>query len=199
MKIIENLQYWFTPEGGDKYRDIVNNYYTYLISRSSTVEKIKFTEFDVLKLFDYPYKDMCTFITKELSSFILGNNEIGFTRQELAISLDSKYNHLNIDKILYFLSEKQLNQRDTFDKYEIIKLPENIIESFSNLKVKSALVAESVWFEDELQGFTGDINTNIIEILLITKNEEKLINNSIENFINNTQDGKIDLLNLNRS
>ena len=44
MKIVKNIKYWFTREGGDEYELILNKYYEKLKAKTNHVEVILITD-----------------------------------------------------------------------------------------------------------------------------------------------------------
>ncbi|MEZ5473041.1 MAG: hypothetical protein R3E90_14825 [Marinicella sp.] len=201
MKIVKNIKYWFTPEGGDEYELILNKYYEKLKTKTTQVEVIHKSGFEIWKMKNYPDEGLYTFLTKGLSSYILGNLESGYIRREQAITVDSKYRDLKIDVILDFISQEQLENREPFETDEIISLKgnETITPIINETNLDFLFFAGAVWLDDEQQGFFGPINTNISEVLLITDTEREIINLSIDSFIAKTQEGIIDILDLERS
>lgn len=197
MKNIKNLQYWFTSAGNIKHSEKLEEYLNIFRERASKVEVINLVQFEILKLFNFPNKGLCTFLTKGYSSFILGNEIDGFIRQELSITVDSKNASLEFDKVLLEIADRQLNFRDSFSLLSTHTLSD---KNFANInqKLNRVIIAGSVWFDEEYQGFIDEINTNIIELILVTANEEAEFIKSTENFIDKTMTNEINLLDIRR-
>ena len=198
MKNIKNLQYWFTSDGNKKHLEKLEEYLTTFKEKASNVEVINLVQFEVLKLFNFPNNGLCTFLTNGYSSFILGNETDGFIRQELSITVDLKNAKLEFEKVLLEIADRQLNIRDSFSLLSTHTLSEKNVANI-NPKLNRVIIAGAVWLDEDYQGFIDEINTNIIELILVTANEESEFIKSNESFIDKTMTNEINLLDINRT
>ena len=155
----------------------------------------------VAKFIDVPDKGLVTYLTIGLSAHIL-NQEKSRTRirQELLVCIDTNYDYLAWEKILFSVASIILKNHNALLLGQVIGPGGLLFPEFPNLKLTSLLCTYPAFFDEEFCEIDHmDDPMVFVELIPISTNEAGYIRKEgWSSFFNKVNSGEINILDLKR-